>query len=197
MTSRISIWLAVGANLIVAIATYFLRGWNVAAAHAAARNTARFSALCFMLAFAAPGLARFTRAFPDEVRLVQSFFDAHTIHFASVALLLWRFEMVHVSEHPIRAAGVILIGFGIVALAGLTAGRDRRPRPCDITSAPRDSRLYTAIHKIALYAVSLIFFLAFASNRVPALRVMAVGLGLALVMRLTSGMKFYRVKTAE
>jgi hypothetical protein len=176
--------MAAAVNLLIAAATYIFRGWTVAGAHAAARNTARFSALCFMVAFAAPGLVRFLRALPDEARLVQSFFAAHVIHFVTVALLLWQFEPAHVSDHPIRALGVILFGFGIVTVTGLTA-------------AARHSRLYTAIHKIAFYAVFLIFTLAFASNRVPALRLMAVGLGLALVLRLARGMNFYRVKTAE
>jgi hypothetical protein len=184
MTTRVPIWLAIAGNALVASATYFFCGWNIAAAHAAARNTARFSALWFMVAFAAPGLVRFVRALPDETRLVQSFFAAHVIHFASVALLLARFETAHVSDHPIRAAAVILIGFGIVTVAGLTA-------------AARESRLYTTIHKIAVYAVFFIFVVAFANNRVPALRSIAVGLEIALVLRLTSRMKFYRVKTAE
>lgn len=184
VSSRTPIWLALGGNVAVAAATYLGRGWSVAGAHAGARNTARFSALWFVVAFAAPGFVRYARAMPDEVRLVQSFFAAHAIHFATVALLLWRFEFAHISGNPIRAAEIILIGFGIVMVAGVTA-------------KPRESRIYTAIHKIALYAVFVIFFLAFAHNRVPSLRLMAVGLGLALVLRVTSGMRFYRVKTAE
>jgi hypothetical protein len=184
-TTRIPIGIAVVANLVVAATTYALRGWSLAGdAHAAARNTARFSALWFIVAFASPGLAHTVRALRSEARLVQSFFAAHIVHFATVVMLLWRFESAHVYNNPIRALAVIGIGFGLVSTLGLTA-------------TPRSSRVYTAVHKTALYAVFLIFFLAFVRNRVLSLRMLAVGLGMALILRVIGGMTFYRVKTAE
>ncbi len=184
MNSRIPMCSALAVNVAIAAATYALRGWSVGGAHAAARNTARFSAVLFVLAFAAPGLARLIQRLPSETRLVQSFFAAHIVHFAAVTLLLALFEQQHVMHNPVRSAVVILIGFGLVATAGLTA-------------RPRNSPLHTAAHKIALYAVFLIFFLAFVGNPIVPVRVIALALVLALALRLGSGFRFYRVKTAE
>jgi hypothetical protein len=160
-------------NAGVAAITYLSRGWSAVGAHAAARNTARFSALWFILAFAAPKLGQWIRNLPSDARLVQSFFAAHVVHFTAVALLLWRFETAHIDQNPVRSALVIGIGFGIVTVAGLTAN-------------PRNSRAYTVIHNVALYLVGLLFFLAFAHNRVLPLRLMAAGVLIALVLRLSS-----------
>lgn len=124
------------------------------------------------------------RALPSEARLVQSFFAAHIVHFATVMMLLWQFEGANAYGNPIRAVAVIGIGSGLVMTLGLTA-------------TPHRSRVYTAVHKIALYAVFLIFFLAFVRNRVFLLRMLAVGLAVALILRLTGRMTFYRAKTAE
>jgi hypothetical protein len=73
-------------------ATYVVRGWNAAAAHAAARNTARLSALWFAVAFAAPSLVRYFRSLPAPATLVHSFFAAHVVHFAAVTILLADFS---------------------------------------------------------------------------------------------------------
>jgi hypothetical protein len=187
MDRRSPVWIALASNIVVASTTFALRGWNAGSAHAAARNTARFSALWFVVAFAAPGLLQWVRRLPSGIRLLQSFFAAHAVHFFTVALLLWSFERAHVTDHPARAAGKFLGGFGLVVVAVVTA-------------TPRLSRLYAAIHAIALYAVFAIFFVAFGRNPVVPLRVIALLLGVALILRIGSGWRVgssYRVKTAE
>ena len=141
--------------------------------HTAARNTARFSMLWFMVGFAAPGLARWLRRLPSEARLIQAFTGAHAVHFAVVALLHATFEFAHVAKHAGPVALSMVGGFAIVMAAGFT-------------TAPRASRLYTVIHQIALYVVFVIFFLAFSFNPVKPLRVFGVFLGLALLLRLTA-----------
>ena len=40
--SRLPVWLAIAGNVVVALCTYAVVGWNEAGGHAAARNTARF-----------------------------------------------------------------------------------------------------------------------------------------------------------
>ena len=64
MSTRTVILSAAASNLVVVAAAYAVHGWNAAGAHAAARNSARLSALWFALAFAAPGLVRFFRSLP-------------------------------------------------------------------------------------------------------------------------------------
>ena len=176
--------IAAASNLSVALATIAALGWNATGAHAAARNTARFSCLWFVVAFAAPGLARLVRSLPDATHLVYAFVGAHLVHFAVVAALIASFETAHLVQKPGLSAAILLIGFSVVVGAGLTAR-------CG------GSRLYTTMHRVLLYLLFLIFFLAFAHNAVKPLRLMAVPLGLALLLRLTSGWTFYtaRVKS--
>jgi hypothetical protein len=181
VSTRTVVLAAAATNLAVMAATFVVRGWNVAGAHAAARNTARLSALWFAVAFAAPGLVRFFRSLPAPATLVHSFFAAHVVHFVTVAVLLTRFEFSHVSKHPGRAAAVVLGGFVIVLVAALTA-------------TPRASRTYSYLHRAALYAVFLIFFGAFAAHPAKPLRALSVLLVLALFLRLSSGLKFYPVR---
>ncbi len=181
MSSRGPIGIAVAANCLVAGATYAVQGWNAAGAHAAARNTARFSLAWFVVAFAAPALTRFIRNLPAEAVLIRSFVGAHVVHFATVLSLLVGFESAHLAEHPGRAAAVIGIGFSVVVLAGVTA-------------SPRASRLYTAVHEIALYVVFLIFFAGYAVHPIKPLRAIGAVLGVALILRLVSGMTFWRAR---
>src|SRR5580704_17137642 len=102
MSSR-PIWIALVGNVIVAATTLGLLGWNGASAHAAARNTARFSMLWLALGFAAPGLVRFVKALPEEARLIQAFLAAHVVHFAVVVLLHLTFEPRPPAQHRIAA----------------------------------------------------------------------------------------------
>jgi hypothetical protein len=122
-------------------------------------------------------LGRFFRGLPAPATLVHSFFAAHAIHFGAVAVLLTGFEFSHLSQHPCRAAAVVLGGFLLVVVTALTA-------------APGRSRTYSYLHRVTLYAVFLIFFLAFVANRARPLRAIAVLLILSLVLRLASGLTF-------
>jgi hypothetical protein len=166
---------AVFSNFAVVAATYTVRGWNAAGAHAAARNSARLSTLWFAVAFAAPGLARFFRSLPTPATLVHSFFAAHAVHFAAVVVLLTRFEFSHVSQHPSRAAAVVSGGFLLVLVAALTA-----------TAGPP----WAYLHRVTLYAVFLIFFLVFVVNPARPLRALAVLLVLSFFLRLCGAPKF-------
>jgi hypothetical protein len=169
MSSR-PIWIALAGNVIVAATTLGLLGWNGVSAHAAARNTARFSMLWLAVGFAAPGLVRFVKALPEEARLIQAFLAAHVVHFAVVVLLLLTFEARHLAQHRLQAVLVITLGFGLALTAGLTA-------------TPRASRLYSAAHSVALYTVFLIFLVAFTTNPRWPWRLLAIPLVLALLLR--------------
>lgn len=164
------IWIAFVGNILVAGATLGLLGWNGPAMHVAARNTARFSMLWFATGFAAPGLLHFVKGLPDEARLIQAFLAAHVVHFSVVALLLSTFDTHHFMQHRLQGLLVITVGLGLTLAAGLTA-------------TPRASRLYSAIHRVALYAVFLLFLVAFSANPRPAWRLMAIPLVLALLLR--------------
>lgn len=175
--------IAAASNLSVAVATIALHGWNASGAYAAARNTARFSSVWFMVSFAAPGLSRLVRGLPAAARLVQAFVAAHLVHFAVVAALIASFERAHLLQKPLASAAILVFGFSLVVGAGLTA-------------TARGSRYYIVLHTLTLYVLFLIFFLAFAPNAVKPLRLMAIPLALALLLRLTSGSSYaVRVKS--
>ena len=171
--------IAAASNLGVAVTTLAMRGWNAGGAHAAARNTARFSCLWFVAAFAAPGLGRMVRGLPEGARLVQAFVAAHLVHFAVVTALIASFERAHLAQQPGQSAAILLIGFSLVVGLGITA-------------TPRASRLYTGVHRGMLYLVFLIFFLAFAHNAVKPLRMLAVLLAASLAARLATLAQHFR-----
>lgn len=163
------------ANLLMVLGTFAAWGWNSAGAHAAARNSARFAAIWFLVAFAAPALVRMTPRLPSPHLLLWAWFAAHLVHFASVAVLLATFERAHIAQHPGQSTIVLLVGAGVVFGTALTA--------------LSHSRAGLVIHNISLYAVFTLFILAFAHNRVIALRFLAVALGIALILRLTAVFK--------
>lgn len=169
MSTRILLWIA-AANAVVAVLTYATLGWSAAGAHAATRNTARFSGICFAIAFASPALARFGRRFSAEATLILAFVAAQGIHFVAVIVLLSVFERAHVANHLLQTAVVATVGFGVVLAASLT-------------SQPRVGRWYSAMRAFALYAIFLIFTLGFATNRVRPLRGLLVLFIAALVLR--------------
>jgi hypothetical protein len=180
--------IAAASTLSVALATITLQGWNASGAHAAARNTARFSCLWFLVAFAAPGLARLVGSLPAAAHLVRAFVAAHLVHFAVVAALIASFETAHLAQKPGQSAAILVFGFAVLVGAGLTA-------------TLRGSRFYRVLHSFTLYLLFLIFFLAFALNSVKPLRVLAVLLALALLLRLAAAapnfwnpLTFWRVK---
>jgi hypothetical protein len=179
--SRRPIWIAVAGNCIVAGLTYAVLGWNATAGHAAARNTARFSVMWLAIAFAAPGLVRFVRVLPEETRLTQAFVSAHLVHFVSVGLLLTLFEWTHVRQNRLELGITVLIGAGSVITVGLTA-------------TPRASRLYSGVHRVFLYIVFLIFLLAYGRHPFRPLRLVAVLLIIALVLRLGRRLAFYSAR---
>jgi len=98
--------------------------WNSAGIHAVARNSARFSALWFMVAFAAPGLGRYIRGLPTVKTLLWAWCAAHMVHFASVRILLSIFERQHVEQHAVQNLLVVLIESSFVFDATLTAASD-------------------------------------------------------------------------
>lgn len=184
VTGRQPIWIAFSANCLIAAATYAMHGWNSLGTQAAARNTARFSMLWFLIGFASPGLARLVRlvrALPCQARLLQAFLPAHIVHFAAVAALLSTFGAAHIRQHPGQATAVIVIGVTLAAVVGLMAN-------------PRPARWYTVLHSISMYAVFLIFFLAFMTNREKPLRGLAVLAAAALVFRVTGEWRAYRAR---
>ena len=181
MNRRGPIWIAIAGNSAVAAATFAIYGWNLSGAHAAARYTARFSVLWFVAAFAAPGLARFVRSLPSETMLIQAFVGAHLVHFAVVGALIAILEPAPLLQNPARNGSIVLLGFALVLTAGLTATK----RPA--------SRLRSAIHNSTLYLIFLIFLFAYALNPSKPLRLFAVVLGLALILRLVLGRILRRV----
>ena len=185
MSTRTVVLSAAASNVIVVTATCVVHGWNAAGAHAAARNSARLSALWFALAFAAPGLTRLLRGLPAPATFVYSFFAAHCVHFVTVAVLLTTFDFLHVMQNPARAVAVVLGGFALVLLAAGTA-------------TPSAPWTYRYLHRTALYAIFLIFFFAFARHSSKPLRALAAVLALSLFLRLASDLKLYssRVKSA-
>ena len=161
------------ANAVVAGLRYAILGWSLAGAHAATRNTARFSAICFAIAFAGPALARLGRRVPSEAILILALVAAQGIHFAAVIALLSIFERAHVAHNPLQTAVVFTVGFGLVLVASLTA-------------QPRVGHCYRATRAFVLYAIFLIFTLAFATNRVKPWRGLLVLFVAALVLRVSA-----------
>jgi hypothetical protein len=60
-----------------------------------------------------------------------------------------------------------------------------------LTATPRPSWTYSYLHRAALYAVFLIFFLAFVANPTKPLRAVPVLLAMSLILRLAGGVKFH------
>jgi hypothetical protein len=178
MSDRTPIRMATIGNLAVTAVTLVLGGWAAGGAHAAARNTARFSALWFMAGLAAPGLGRWVRGMPAEARMIQAFVAAHLVHFATVAALLLAFEAAHLRHHPAQAAATVLGGFALVAAMGLMA-------------SPQASRLHTIFRRLLLSVIFFIFLVAFLRDVFKPLRVLAVGLVLALMVRLSGSWTFF------
>jgi hypothetical protein len=166
-------------NLAVAAITLAILGWNSAGAHAAARNTARFSALFCAAALASPAVFRIFHR-DRESQLILAFVAAHVVHFLTVAALLVTFERAHIAERAAQSVAVIAVGFSLTLGLGLAA------------TAVRPAA--KAIRSITLYAASLIFFLAFFHHNVRPLRAIAVIIAVALVLRLTNNLTFWTAR---
>lgn len=178
LSKRMPILFALVANLVIAAITVGLLRWNSAGAHAAARNTARFSALCCAAALTSPAVSRIFRS-QCESTLIYAFVAAHTVHFVTVAALLFTFEAAHLAERAAQSVAVIAAGSSLILGLALAA------------SAARP--LGRAIRSLTLYAASLIFLLAFFHHPVRPVRAVAVMIGIALVIRLASTLTFWTV----
>ncbi len=99
------------------------------------------------------------------------------MHFATVSLVLAMFDIAKTVQHPLQVMAVVLFGAGLTLSAGLTA-------------TPRPTWLHRIVHPVALYAVFLLFLLAFGGNPAKPLRVLAIPLLAALLLRL-SGRRSY------
>src|SRR5712675_1854511 len=160
---------AVSNVLIIGLcfATY---GMDAEGAGVATRATARF-AICFFLAgFAAPGLGKWLPWYPDGANLIQAFVAAQMVHFCSVIELHTKFatERLQLGATPIA---IILVGFSIFLGAAITAG----PR------AP--SGIHHAAHRVLLYIIWLFLAADYAQHPIKSLRLMAIPLVIALVLR--------------
>lgn len=186
MNGRLPLWTALTGNCLIAAAIFIIDGWNKEAAHAAARDTARFSLLWFTVAFAAPGIRRLFPVWPAEAKLIRAFVAGHLVHFSVVLALIVSFETAHLRQKPVQVAAIVIVGFVVVITAGITA-------------TPRASALYTAVRTLAIYAAFLIFFLAYVRHPVRPMRLLAVPLALALIIRLGSNVSVWtaRAKTAK
>ena len=172
MSSRLPIWIAALGNVAVVIATIAVLGWDPSAAHAAARNSARFSSLWCAFALASPGLDRLVPNFLSETRLIRAFVAAHAVHYLSVATLLLAFERQHLWQQPGRAAASTAVGLLLLVLLLLTA--------------PATHGVALVVRQATLYLASLIFFLAFVRHSLWPLRAIAFLMVSALAMRLIS-----------
>lgn len=94
------------------------------------------------------------------------------VHFATVWLVLMKFDRGKSAQHALQVMLVVLIGGGLVPVAGLTA-------------TPKPSWSYRILHPVALYAVFLAFLVAFDGNPVKPMRLVAIPLVAALVLRLS------------
>jgi hypothetical protein len=157
-------------NCLIIGVSFAALGWNVQGAGSAARNTARFAIVFFLLGFAAPGLRRWLHSYPEPSVLIQAFVAALMVHFASVILLHGFFlsQSLHISVSEVAVVG---IGFFIVASAGMTAN----PHP--------QRRFYNAVHRFALYAIFLILAADYLQHPVKPLRLIAIPVLLSLLLR--------------
>jgi hypothetical protein len=108
---------------------------------------------------------------PTAASLVKAFVAAQCVHFVAVIVTI-ALDNTHFLRHfSIGTVLTVGIGFSVVILAGLTA-------------TPRPSRLHNALHSISLYLIYPIFLLAYFKHPVKPLRVVALLLVIALVIRL-------------
>jgi hypothetical protein len=156
-------------NLVVILLCFAVYGINAAGAGAAARNTARFAICFFLVGFAAPGIRKWLPWYPQPATLIHAFVAAQMIHFCSVIALHTKF-----AGEPLQLGlpqiAVILVGFSIVLGVGLT-------------SMPSQSRVYNGAHVVFLYLIWLILAADYPQHPVKPLRLVAIPVVLALVLR--------------
>jgi hypothetical protein len=158
-------------NILIIGLCFAIYGLNAEGAGAATRSTARF-AICFFLAgFAAPGLQKWLPWYPEAANLIQAFVAAQMVHFCSVIALHTKF-----AAEPLQLGGpqiaITLIGFSIVLGAGITAP----PRT-------QSHIIYRAAHLVLLYMIWLILAADYAKHPIKSLRLVAILVVIALVLR--------------
>ena len=183
MSQRSLVLFVIAANLLIVIASFLMFGWNGMGAHIAARWSARFSVLIFIVAFAQLGLSRWIASLPAYATLVHTFVAAHCVHFAAVVTVLFLDKENHFARNPRPASAIIGIGFTLVVVAAVTAGL-------------RTSIAYRVLHGITIYALFAIFMLAFVRHHLLPLRAIAVLLGLALIVRISGAVQGTRSSSA-
>jgi hypothetical protein len=171
---------AAAGNVLVIALCFAIYGMNHEGAGSATRNTARF-AICFFLAgFAAPGLRKWLPRYPQPAPLIQAFVAAQMVHFCAVIALHTRFaaEPLHLGLPHIA---VVLLGFSLVLAIGilstgiLTPGLTATPRP--------QSRVSSVAYVVLLYVVWLILAADYPGHPVKPVRLVAIPVFLALVLR--------------
>lgn len=175
MSQRNHILAAISVNVVIAASSYAMFGWNGIGAHVAARWTARFSVLIFIVALAQPGLVRWMASLPPYATLLHTFVAAHCVHFATVLSVLFLDKDNHFVKNPRPAAAIIGIGFSVVIISGITAARR--------------SMLAKIVNEVTTLFVFVLFFLAFARHHFVPLRAIAVLLVVALILRVAAVVK--------
>jgi hypothetical protein len=167
MSSRkLWIWAALG-DLSVGLLSFAVHGFNAAGAGSATRNTARF-AICFLLVgFAAPGLKNWWPAFTEPANLIRAYMAAQFVHFAFVTNLHTTFA--NQIEIGLPQIAISLFGFSLVAATGYTA-----------TAVTRSG---TVIHTVLLYINWLILAIDYSKNPDRMMRMAAIPVFLALLLR--------------
>ena len=170
LSNRKLLLTAASCNVAVIFLCFAVYGMNVEGAGAATRNTARF-AICFFLAgFAAPGIRKWLPWYPQPTTLIHAFVAAQMVHFCSVIVLHTHFAAERLQLGAPEIA-VVLVGFSIVLGAGLTAPR-----------APQ-ARISSHVQVALLYLIWLILAADYPQHPVKPLRLIAIPVGLALVLR--------------
>jgi hypothetical protein len=142
--------LATSVNAIIAVVATLICSSNIRDGYAAVQFTARFSLAIFLLAFAQPGLMRWSVRWPSYVALVRAFLAAHCVHFAAVAVMLVMNPYSMLRANPLQAIPAIAAGFGIVMIAGVTASAREKG--------------YRILHSVTISLVFGIFLLDYASD---------------------------------
>jgi len=170
LSDRKLILAAAFCNVFIILLCFAVYGTNGAGAGAAARNTARFAICFFLTGFAAPGLREWLPRYPQSASLIPAFVAAQMVHFCSVIVLQAKFVAKPLQLGAPQIA-IVLVGFSIVLVAGLTAAPSSH------------SRIHSAVHVVSLYLIWLVLAADYPSHPIKALRLVAIPVFLALVLR--------------
>ncbi len=170
MNRRLYLW-AAGLNLFLGTVAYLRFGWTAFGSHVAARYTARFAALLFILAYAAPGLQRLFSALPCSVRSIRTYVSAHCVHFIAVALVILVDKANHLRHLSTTTVLIVVIGSGLVLSAAATV---------TLTG----SLLGRILHEVNLLLLFLIFLAAFAKHPSAPYRTVTILLVASLLTRI-------------